>query len=176
MTSCVSQVHSYLMETSETEEEPEQYEYKWTKELELKRSIDATNALKKKMINYLLQRANLSEIEPFVYSAVKFDPDERLQYCVSFTDALNDHKKLYPVQKTIWPYIKLGRPTILIGKTDFYPHLLYLPPILNLVKVNLNNLKFQIKDFIHFFEIFLLYHTSRCWNIKQSPELMDQKW
>lgn len=133
--SCVSHVHSYLLENSDTEDEPEQFEYEWSEEIELKRSLDAASSLKKKMINYLLQRATLSETKPFVYSAVEFKPDERLQYCESFIDALNDHNKLYPVQETIWPYIRLGRPSILIGKTDFYPHLLYLPPILNMIEV-----------------------------------------
>lgn len=175
MTSCVSHVHSYLLENSETEDEPEQFEYKWTKEIELKRSLDAANSLKKKIINHLLQRATLYKIEPFVYSTVKFEPDERLQYCESFIEALNDHNKLYPVQEIIWPYIKSGRPSILIGKTDFYPHLLYLPPILNLVKVN-QKIENSDVGFYTFFYHCLLYCTSRCWKIQQSPESMDQKW
>ncbi|XP_055296420.1 putative ATP-dependent RNA helicase TDRD12 [Sitodiplosis mosellana] len=137
MTSCVDScdVNSYLYENSETEDEPEQYEYEWSQRIEKERSINAENNLKSVMIEHLLRNATLSEQEPYVYSEQKNDPDKNLPYSASYSKALKRLNKEYPVQGIIWPYLKSGRSSILIGNTDFYPHLLYLPPIFNLVKM-----------------------------------------
>lgn len=137
-------MNSYLLENSDTEDEPEQYEYKWSKEVEKERSINASNAIKRKMIDNLLRMATLMKKEPFVYSKLINEPDDNLPYCTSYIDTLKELDKMYPAQKTIWPYINSGRSSILIGNTYFYPHLLYLPPILNMIKVTVNHLNLNL--------------------------------
>lgn len=43
--------------------------------------------------------------------------------------------KIFPIQKTVWPYILNGDSSILIGNTQCYPQLLYLPIVCGLIKV-----------------------------------------
>lgn len=131
-----SRVHSYLLANSETEDEPEQYEYEWSPKIEKERAANVDNALKRQKIEPLLKNATLTEREPYVYSDLKNDPDNNLPYCTAYCDTLKQFNKMYPVQEMVWPYIRSGRSSILVGKTEFYPHLLYMPPILNLVKVS----------------------------------------
>lgn len=39
------------------------------------------------------------------------------------------------MQLYIWPYITNGQSVILIGQTEYYPHLVYLPAICDNIKV-----------------------------------------
>ena len=140
-------VPAYLLEDSATEDEPEQYEYEWSPKVEKERTIGVQNALKKHLIGSLLQNATLTSEEPYVYSEHKIDPDAQLAYCVPYIEELKRLNKVYPVQATVWPYIKSGRSAVLIGNTDFYPHLLYMPPILNLIMVSVEFTERFIIDF-----------------------------
>lgn len=135
-----SAVPSYLYESSGTEVDPNQYEYKWSSEIERERSFDAGIAVKNQMIENLLRNATLTEQDTYVYSKDPKNPDKYLSYCMQYSYALKNHQKMYPVQGAVWPYLKSGHSSILIGNTDFYPHLLYLPPIFDLVQASYSSL------------------------------------
>lgn len=132
-----SKVPSYLLESSDTEDEPELYEYKYSgHKTTQNRSNAAQNAWKKQCFDALLENATLTECEPFLYSEqIMIEPDKRLVNCAEYNESLQRLNKEYPVQEKIWPHISMGRSAILIGNTDFYPHLLYMPAICNMVKV-----------------------------------------
>lgn len=157
-------VPSYLLEDSATEDEPEQYEYEWSPKVEKQRMSDVQNALKKQVIHSLLQNATLTNEEPYVYSELKCDdrPDGQLSYCASYAEELKQLDKVYPIQATVWPYIKSGRSSILIGDTDFYPHLLYMPPILNLVMVSVSKFNLQNDSSLVSFIFVAFLLTWRC--------------
>lgn len=159
-------VPSYMMEDSATEDEPEQYEYEWSPKVEKERMIGVQNALRKQLIGRLLQNATLTSEKPYVYSERTCEPDDSLPYCVSYVEELKRLNKVFPVQATVWPYINSGRTSILIGNTDFYPHLLYLPPILNLVMVSISQRNSSL-TFIH--------NLNCCFYFKTLEDLLKPK-
>lgn len=130
-----SNIPSYMCENSETESEPEQYAYKWSERVEEERSNSAINAIKRQMMDSLLQNATLAENVQFLYGDQTKEPVDQLIDCEGYIETLQRLNKLYSVQNIIWPFILQGQTTILLGNTDYYPHLLYMPPILSLIKV-----------------------------------------
>lgn len=131
-----SEIPSYYLEDSESEDDGKQYEYQWSPEKEKERQIDASNALKKQMIDALLKDAVLSANEPFTFC---HEPNDILNelFCEDYFESLKEHNKLYPAQPLVWRYISIATSTILIGNTEYYPHLLYLPPIISMIRVKL---------------------------------------
>lgn len=132
--SLASAVPSYLLEDSATESDPDQYEYKWSENVSKQRAVEASTGLKTILINTLLKDATLTKTTPYVYS-YQWSHLYRSTICHQYMEALTRLTKVYPIQNAVWPYILQGRSTFLIGKTDYYPHLLYLPALVTLIKV-----------------------------------------
>lgn len=62
-------------------------------------------------------------------------PFDLLECCKAADEAFARLDKAYPIQKTVWPFIWNKISTILIGCTEFYPQLLYLPVVCGLIQV-----------------------------------------
>lgn len=130
-----SEIPAYMLQDSESEDDGKQYEYQWSPEKERERSIEASQVLKTQMIEALLKDAALPTREPFTFCRPDNISSELL--CEDYLETLLQHNKLYPAQGSVWEYIAIATPTILIGNTDYYPHLLYLPPIISMIRVKL---------------------------------------
>ncbi|XP_031625285.1 uncharacterized protein LOC116341975 [Contarinia nasturtii] len=132
-TSVISAIPSYLYADSATESEPEQYEFQFSANIDKQRSIDAANELRFKFMNFLLENATLAPVQHYVDSYEFLNSHDRSTVCKEYRDILEQLNKV-TVQRSIWPYILQDRTTILIGNTDYYPHLLYLPALITLIK------------------------------------------
>lgn len=128
-----SDLPSYLYEDSATEEEPEQYEHT-AAELEQRRQ-QTRIMVRNEIFNSLLKNATLPNEKPFTYSKKPIPPEDEPYFYKELNEQLIRHKKMFPIQNEVWPYISVGRSTVLIGNTTYYPRLLYLPPICDAIKV-----------------------------------------
>lgn len=134
---------------ADSEDEPDAYQATFE---ELHQRDDEIKRFKhQQMIEALLENAKLAETEPiknFIDQS-----DGRQVSCKVADDHLVRLKKTYPMQKSVWPHILNGKSIILIGNTDYYPHLVYLPPVCDLIKVKfllLNEVYFIFRFFIHY--------------------------
>lgn len=118
---------------SDSEEEPELYEYSAEKYDEMEKKTD--DNIMKIRLQHLLKDAKLSEREPTTYSINPIEPFEQPASCDFIDEVLSRPNESYSLPRTVRPYITNGRSIILIGEADFYPHLLYLPPICAVVEV-----------------------------------------
>lgn len=129
-------IPSYLNDSSDSEEEPDKFTYKWISPQSTNdRTISTCEMLKQKWFDSLLIKASLNETAPYIYSDQMINSDEHLFHCKSYLETLKRLNKTYPAQKLVWPYISIRRSGILIGNTDYYPHLLYMPAICNMIEV-----------------------------------------
>lgn len=129
-----SYVYSYLYEDSATEEEPEQYEYSYDDSLE--RSLKANKSFRLQVIESLLKDARIfTENEPCVYSKTPLSRSDQLLNCQIANESMHGLIKIDPIQSMVWTSIASGMSAVLIGNTTYYPHLLYLPAICDMIQV-----------------------------------------
>lgn len=128
-----SDLPSYLYDDSATEEDPEQYEFT-AAELEQQKERSRIK-LRNEIFNSLLKNATLPNEKPFTYSKKPIPPRDWPYFYKEPNEQLVLHKKMFPIQNEVWPYISDGRSAVLIGNTTNYPKLLYLPPICDAIKV-----------------------------------------
>lgn len=114
----------------DSEEDPNANQYKF--EDSVKRDEEVNFSLRQQMIATLLKDANLYGSEPITNCKKQIDAQVS---CAVADESLNSLKKIYPIQRSVWPHILKKRSAILIGNTDYYPHLLYLPAICELINV-----------------------------------------
>lgn len=114
-----------------SEEDPDAHQY--TQIEFLRREHEVQLSIRQQMIETLLKNATLSEKEPITNQID--EPDQSMVSCGIAVESLIRLDKIYPIQKSVWPHILNKRSVILLGNTDFYPHLLYLPPVCDLIKV-----------------------------------------
>lgn len=128
----VSSIPSYLIKNgyaSEADPDANKFKFEDTK----KRDVEVQIELRQKLVESLLENAKLCTKEPITSHS-----DHQLDGMVSCEladDTLTRLDKVYPIQKSVWPHILSRRSVILVGNTDFYPHLMYLPPICDMIKV-----------------------------------------
>lgn len=118
---------SYLWEPSDSEPDADQYQ-EFIGEVEKGRNV-GLEELKQQAIKGLLHDAKLFDSEPITNNNEKFD---RIESCKVADHTLD---KMYPIQNYVWPHILNNESAILIGDTEFYAHLLYLPAICGFVEV-----------------------------------------
>lgn len=133
----------------ESEDEPDANTYKY--EDSKKRDEEYDISIRRRMIESILESAKLCEHLPITNC---FDQSNEFQIsCEIGDETLTRLNQIYPIQKLVWPHILNKRSTILIGNTDYYPHLLYLPAVCDLIKViyvfTLN--EFQVINTMFFF-------------------------
>lgn len=120
---------------TEFEEDLKQNEYSPTEFAKLGEIV--SNSGKRELIETLLKDAKLSDNEPISYytgDAANLRKDQ--VSCKVADDHLMRLNKTYPIQTSVWQHIFNESSTILIGSNiDYYPHLLYLPPICDLIQV-----------------------------------------
>lgn len=97
-----------------------------------KREEEMNISLRKQMIGTLLSDAKLYEGEPITNCTKQVDSQVPCEIADGNLKALN---KIHPIQKSVWPHILNKKSAILMGNTDYYPHLLYLPVICDMIKV-----------------------------------------
>lgn len=114
----------------DSEEDPNANQYKF--EDTVKRDEEVNLSVTQQMIETLLKDAKLCEKEPITYCINQIDDPAS---CKVADESLIRLNKIYPVQKCVWPHISSKRSAILIGNTEYYPHLLYLPAVCDLIKV-----------------------------------------
>lgn len=98
-----------------------------------KRDEEVQIRLRQKHVESLLENAKIYTKEP-ITSHIDHQLDGMVS-CDLADDTLTRLDKVYPIQKSVWPHILSRRSVILVGNTDFYPHLMYLPPICDMIKV-----------------------------------------
>lgn len=113
-----------------SEEDPDANQY--TFEEIVKRDEEVNISIRQQMIDTLLKDAKLYEKEPITNCINPFDSQATCEVANEYLTRLN---KIYPIQKSVWPHILNEKSAILIGNTNYYPHLLYLPAICDLIKV-----------------------------------------
>lgn len=118
-----------------SEEDPDANQYAF--EDSAKRADEVNISVRQQMIETLLKDANLYENEPTTNCYNQFD---NLASCEVADENLTRLNKIYPIQKAVWPHILNRKSAILVGNTDYYPHLLYLPPVCHLIKVIFTNI------------------------------------
>lgn len=115
-----------------SEEDPDANQYAY--EDFAKRDEEVNISVRQQMIDTLLKDAKLYEIEPITNCINQFDSQAS---CDVVDENLKRLNKIYPIQKSVWPHILNKRSVVLVGNTDYYPHLVYLPPICDMIKVML---------------------------------------
>lgn len=127
-----SDIPSYLIKQYGygSEEDPDANQYAY--EDIVKRDEEVAVSVRQQMIETLLKDAKLCEKEPITNGNNQFDSQAT---CKVAEESLTRLNKIYPIQKSVWPHILNKKSAILIGNTDYYPHLLYLPAICDLIKV-----------------------------------------
>lgn len=125
----------------DSEEDPNANQYKF--EDTVKRDEEVKLSVRQQMIETLLKDAKLHEKEPITNCLNEIDEQAS---CAVADESLKRLNKIYPVQKSVWPHILSKRSAILIGNTEYYPHLLYLPALCDLIKVRDALLQLKIHD------------------------------
>lgn len=105
-----------------------------TKEQLVKRDEEVNVSIPQQMIETLLKNAELYAKEPITNG---IDAPGTTVACKMANETLTRLSKVYPIQKSVWPHILNKRSVVLVGNTDYYPHLVYLPPICDMIKVML---------------------------------------
>lgn len=124
-------IDSYLIKAGhDSEEDVNANQYKF--EDSAKRGEEVNTSLRQQMIGTLLNDAKLYEGEPITNCTKQVDSPVSCEIADGNLKALN---KIYPIQKSVWPHIFNKKSAILMGNTDYYPHLLYLPVICDMIKV-----------------------------------------
>lgn len=139
-----SYVPSYLYDSADSEEEPEKYQY--TEEGFEKRDREVMLSIQQTKTDKLLSDAKLYDNEPITNINIGSEPTEPLVTCELADKALARSNKVYPIQRTVWPHILRGSSAILVGDTEYYPHLLYLPAVCGLIEVRFNG---RALDILH---------------------------
>lgn len=122
-----------MCDPNESEDEPEKHQY--TEEEFKNREVLAKISVQQNMTDHLLMNAKLFDEEPFTKVIDNFEPSDGLISCETADKSFARLNKSYPIQKKVWPYISNGCSTILVGDTEFYPHLLYLPIVCGQIEV-----------------------------------------
>lgn len=126
----VSSIPSYMIRDGYPSEEDNANNC--TTEQLAKRDDEVNVSIPQQMIETLLKNAELCAKEPITNGIVP--PAAMVQRKVA-DEALTRLGKVYPIQKSVWPHILNEQSVILVGSTDYYPHLVYLPPICDMIKV-----------------------------------------
>lgn len=106
-----------------------------TEEQLAKRTEEVNVSIPQQMIETLLKNAYVYAKEPIVNA---IDAPGATASCKVADETLTRLRKVYPIQKSVWPHILNKRSVVLVGNTDYYPHLVYLPPICDMIKVILS--------------------------------------
>lgn len=128
-----SDIPSYLVKEYGygSEEDPDAHQYTYNEFV--KRGDEVNVSIRQQMIETLLKNATLYEKEPITNQIDQ--PNQSMVSCKVADECLSRLKKIYPMQKSVWSHILSKRSVILLGNTDYYPQLLYLPPVCDLIKV-----------------------------------------
>lgn len=139
----MSEIPSYLVKQYGygSEEDPDAHQC--TPEEFVKRDEEVNISVRQQMIERLLMNAKLYEKEPI--TSHNDQSDQGKVSCKVADETLTRLNQVNPIQKSVWPHILNNRSVILIGNTDYYPHLLYLPPVCELVKVDIYDRKFNFR-------------------------------
>lgn len=125
-----SSILSYMIKDGYASEEDDANNHT-EKEL-AQRDNEVNVSITQSWIENILQNAELYAKEPITNN---IDPPAAQLSCKVNDQILNRLNKVYPMQKSVWPFILNKQSVILIGNTDYYPHLVYLPAICDLLKV-----------------------------------------
>lgn len=87
------------------------------------------------VIDKLLENAKLSDKEPITNRSDGLMQFDMHACCKTADEAFARQGKTFPIQQIVWPFIRNKTSTILIGNTEFYPQLLYLPVVCGLIQV-----------------------------------------
>lgn len=115
-----------------SEEDPDAHQC--TIEEFAKRDEEVNISIRHQMIERLLQNAKLFEKEPITN---RNDESDSMILAEMPEETLKLFNKKHPIQKSVWSEILNKKSVILVGCTDYYPHLIYLPPICGMIKVNI---------------------------------------
>lgn len=127
----VSSIPSYMIKAGyDSEEDSNANQYRF--EDVVKRDKEVKLSVMQQMIETILKDAKLSEKEPISNGIDQINSEAS---CAVADESLKRLNKIYPAQQLAWPHILSKRSTILVGNTDYYPHLLYLPAVCELIKV-----------------------------------------
>lgn len=119
-----------IRDLADSEEDPDENQY--NEEAFKKRDEETNILIRQQMLDMLLKDAKLCENEPITNFTDQFNSQASSEIANETLIRLN---KIYPIQKLAWPHILNGKSAILLGNTDYYPHLLYLPALCHLIEV-----------------------------------------